>query len=282
MAYPVRAIVRPAVLEGTTNGKLPESILVTTRGQAGGVDVRLVSPAARAWRALCAAALAAGHTLKAVGPADSYRPYSVQERIFRQRYQLTPLSGRPTKTWEGRVWYQLPRTAVAAVPGTSNHGWGITVDTGEENDGDAGAESLDNPTLGWLLANEERFGWSHELQSEPWHIRYFAGDQIPQAVLDFEANDQEDDMFDPATDGARLANVNTLLDQNLAPAVGRMELMMWGLKHDIAAISPEVDEKALAKELGPMLAGAITSLDEDDLASIAKAVNDEQAKRLQD
>lgn len=198
MAYPVRTVTAPAVLQGKQNGKFPDSALVNTPGQAGGVVVRLVEPAARAWKALCATALAAGHVLKAVGPADSYRPYSVQERIFLQRYTTERLANRPTKKWNGQVWYQKPGTAIAAVPGTSNHGFGLAVDTGEERDSDAAAESLDQPTLAWLIANEEKFGWSHELQSEPWHLRYFAGDQIPRAVLDFEAHrptsDPEDDM----------------------------------------------------------------------------------------
>jgi len=41
--------------------------------------------------------------------------------------------------------------------------------------------------LDWMLQNIEKFGFSWEVQSEPWHIRYCAGDNIPQAVLDFEA-----------------------------------------------------------------------------------------------
>lgn len=188
MAYPVRTVTLPAVLAGKPNGKLPKDILVVTPGLAGGVDVLLVRPAARAWRALTAAAADAGHILKAVGGADSYRSYEWQERIFRQRYTTTPIKGRPTKRWLNQTWYQRPGTAVAAVPGTSNHGFGLAVDTGEERDTDAGAESLDQPTLAWLLANEERFGFSHEVQSEPWHLRYFAGDAIPAAVLAHEAN----------------------------------------------------------------------------------------------
>jgi hypothetical protein len=163
---------------------------VDTPGAAGGFTVRLVAPAARAWRALAYAAIKAGHTLKPTGPADSYRPYEVQERIFRQRYTTTYLAGRPYKVWNGRRWYQKPGTAVAAVPGSSNHGLGLAVDTGEERDSDAGAESLDNPTLLWLLNNELRYGFSHEVQSEPWHIRYFAGDKIPKAVLDHEQQAQ--------------------------------------------------------------------------------------------
>lgn len=205
--FPVRTVSRPACLTGQSNGRLDPSILVATPGQAGGQEVRLVAPAARAWRALTAAALQAGHVLKPTSLHDSYRPYEVQERIFRQRYTTDYLAGRPFKSWNGQRWYQRPGTAVAAVPGTSNHGWGLAVDTGEERDSDLGTESLDDPTLRWLLDNEERFGFSHEVQSEPWHLRCFSGDDIPQAVLAYEQRNapasvvttkEYDDMHVPA------------------------------------------------------------------------------------
>jgi hypothetical protein len=82
------------------------------------------------------------------------------------------------------------------VPGTSNHGWAAAVDTGEERDSDLAAESLDNPTLQWLLANEQQYGFFHSVDSEPWHIDWFPGDTIPQAVLNYEAGlmNGEDDM----------------------------------------------------------------------------------------
>lgn len=199
MDFPVRTMTRSSLLDGQSNGRLGGDILETTPGQAGGATVVLVKPAARAWRALCAAAKRAGHTLKATSVADSYRIYEIQERIFRERYTTTFLAGRPYKIWNGRRWYQRPGTAIAAVPGTSNHGWASAVDTGEERDSDAGAESLDDPTLAWLISNEQIYGWSHELQSEPWHLRYFAGDAIPPAVLAYEAgtttpDDEEDDV----------------------------------------------------------------------------------------
>ena len=65
---------------------------------------------------------------------------------------------------------RLPGVASAACPGTSNHGWGLAVDIYA-----VGAEGR----LEWLLDNAARFGWSWELQSEPWHIRYVLGDTLP-------------------------------------------------------------------------------------------------------
>jgi len=186
VAYPKRTIVRSSVLNGMQNGKLPDSILVSTPGAAGGATVRLITPAARAWRAFTARAAALGHILKPTSAADSYRSYAIQESTFRARYTTTFLSGRPYKTWNGVRWYQRPNTAMAAVPGTSNHGWAMAIDVGEERDSDAAAEALDTPTLNWMLANEQAFGFMHGVDGEPWHIDYFAGDAIPAAVLAHE------------------------------------------------------------------------------------------------
>jgi hypothetical protein len=197
MALPVEPVIRPAALAGQQNGRFDDDVLVDVPGLAGGPTVRLVAPAARAWRALTAAGRQAGHTLKAVGPHDSYRPFATQERIFLERYTTDPLPGRHTKQFRGKTFFQKPGTNVAAVPGNSNHGLGLAVDTGIEVDGDPRAERIDQVTVDWLVANERRFGFSHELQSEPWHIRYFAGDDVPDAVLELERSGLtalEDDM----------------------------------------------------------------------------------------
>jgi hypothetical protein len=36
--------------------------------------------------------------------------------------------------------------------------------------------------LQFLLAEAQTLGWSWELQSEPWHLRYVAGDKTPERV----------------------------------------------------------------------------------------------------
>ncbi len=213
MALPMPSTVRmPAVLGGQSNGRLPSSILNSTPGLAGGPTVRLVEVAMRSWKALTAAASAAGHTLKATSAGDSYRSYPLQQTVFTQRYTPPVLAGRPFKTWNGQRWYQKPGTAQAAVPGTSNHGWAVAVDTGEESDGDTGTESLDAATLTWLTQHAPTYGWYWELASEPWHIRYVSGDVIPPAVLAYERGGSPtggyDDMETFAiTDGSQAAGV---------------------------------------------------------------------------
>lgn len=186
MALPVHDVTFPISLSGQSNGKLAADRLVDTPGQAGGPIVRMVRPAYRAWRAMVAAAKSAGHIFKAVSLYDSYRPYSVQETIFRQRYQR--VSYKTTIWWDGSYWIHTSG-AVAAIPGTSTHGWGLAVDIGEEKDGDSGVESIDQGSVDWLVRNAWRYGFSAEVQTEPWHWRYYAGDDIPQAVLDYEGGD---------------------------------------------------------------------------------------------
>lgn len=226
MSLPKARISYPSVLTGKKNGMLPDSILLDTPGQAGGPTVRLVEPAARAWRALTAAALKDGHVLRASSLMDSYRPYAVQERIFRERYSTTYRRGASRRLWQGRYWYQRPGTAAAAVPGSSNHGLALAVDCGEERDQDPGGESFDRDTLNWMLANAAKFGWSWELDSEPWHIRYVAGDKIPSAVLLYEADEHDrqeeeyDDMiagYDKSPEDVARATIRELCEEWWGP-----------------------------------------------------------------
>lgn len=178
MSLPVVAVRLPSNLVGQENGKLDPAILTPVDG--GG---QLHVTAARAWRALVAEAAKAGHQLTyTIG--GTYRSYMSQVMLFKSRYTTDVLPGRPSKMWNGQRWYQKPGTAMAAVPGTSNHGYGLAIDTA------LGAKptvaTTITPILSWMLEQTPRFGFSYEAQSEPWHIRYVAGDLIPRAVLDYE------------------------------------------------------------------------------------------------
>lgn len=174
---PVSKVRMPACLKGVENGKLPANLL----HKCGVGNGTMVLPAARSMRALAYAARQAGFELTHVG---AYRPYDRQRDLFLQRYVPYELPGRPTKIWDGVTYWQKPKTAMAAVPGTSNHGWGLAIDLAEKKNGKT--VSLGGECLSWLLANASRYGICWEAQSEPWHVRLFTGDKIPQAVLDFE------------------------------------------------------------------------------------------------
>jgi hypothetical protein len=191
VAYVVAPVVMPADLAGVGNGTLPAALLTGVPG--GGALHHL---AARAWRAMLAAAAADGVTLRQTSAGDLFRPLSQQTALFVARYTTIPQPGRPSKQWQSRTWWLRPGMAPAAVPGTSNHGWGIAADTCTMLNGTVYSLHPTGTGVGrrawdWLIDNYERFGWSHEYRLtspivEPWHIRYVAGDAVPAAVLAHE------------------------------------------------------------------------------------------------
>lgn len=77
------------------------------------------------------------------------------------------------RTFEEQVRLYGVKPALAAVPGTSNHGWGLAVDLC------GGAQSFGTPEYAWLQANAGRYGWSNPPwawpgrgREEPWHWEF--------------------------------------------------------------------------------------------------------------
>ena len=106
---------------------------------AGG---RLWPEAALTWNAMFAAFVADG------GDPGHFRPGG-------------PQSSARSITQQQHFFHNQP--PAAAVPGTSNHGWGIAVDCPFA------------PAQAWLMRNGMRYGWSHDegaRVNEPWHFRY--------------------------------------------------------------------------------------------------------------
>jgi LAS superfamily LD-carboxypeptidase LdcB len=144
--------------------------------------------AARAVEAMIAAAKADGVILKPTSSGDTFRSIQQQTAGFVVRYQKAPLAGATTRTWNGEKWYLKPGNAPLAAPNDdpktcSRHMLGIAIDI---------ANTGNKKVMDWLLANEQRFGFSHEVVSMPgaesWHIRFTEGQAMPQAVLDYEAS----------------------------------------------------------------------------------------------
>lgn len=180
IVLPIAPLRKPLCLKSQKNGELSAGILK----KCGIGNFLLAEPAARACRALVAAAEARGFKVRATG---TYRTYKQQEQLFLSRYTTKELPGRPTRKWNGVTYWQLPKTAMAAAPGTSNHGWGLAVDFAEELDGDVQPESVSPKFVKWLVKHAKTYGFSAEVQSEAWHWRYVDGDKIPAAVLAWEA-----------------------------------------------------------------------------------------------
>jgi len=173
--YPKRPVKLPADLKGVKPGELPETLLRPIEGKG-----KLHHLAADAYEAMDEAANADGIDLSPTSQADTYRSLAVQEYGFFQRHTLTPKrkqAKQKPRIYKGKAWYLKKGYAPMAVPGTSNHNLGIAIDIANAS----------GKRLEWLLANEHKFGFSHELDSEPWHIRYTEGDDVPQAVKEWKA-----------------------------------------------------------------------------------------------
>ncbi|MBC3762779.1 D-alanyl-D-alanine carboxypeptidase family protein, partial [Quadrisphaera sp. RL12-1S] len=93
------------------------------------------------------------HFGKDIVITDSYRSYAAQVAVRRKKPGL------------------------AAVPGTSEHGWGLAVDLGD------GVQNSDEH-YDWLIENAPKYGWDHPSWArrggggpyEPWHWEFVAGE----------------------------------------------------------------------------------------------------------
>ena len=131
---------------GAANGFVPSTALCPLAGAPGHA---LRADAAAAFDRLNAAAVAERGAPLCVN--DSYRSYAQQVSVFAR----------------------MPR--LAAVPGTSRHGFGVALDLG------CGVERFGSEAYRWMKANGPRFGWVHPAWAEPggslpepWHWE-FAG-----------------------------------------------------------------------------------------------------------
>lgn len=123
-----------------TNGRLPDSALAPI------AQGRLRKDAARAWNAMNVEARRLGIELVPTGSMSSYRTYEQQQGLWKL--------------------YQQGRGNLAAVPGSSNHGWGLAVDVPTQQM----RQMIDR--IG------EKYGWAKkwsDAQSEWWHIKWKAG-----------------------------------------------------------------------------------------------------------
>lgn len=142
---PIDPANRPRPVAGHTNGSLPANLLVEVTPQC-----QVYAPVAPYLRAMLDAAHRDGVRLQ---PVECYRPYELQ--FF----------------WR---WYWCTKGAcqMAAVPGTSIHGWGKAADFRDQN----GSLTFSSPGFGWLQANAWRYGWNHpgwaaqgQPAAEAWH-----------------------------------------------------------------------------------------------------------------
>jgi LAS superfamily LD-carboxypeptidase LdcB len=165
---PIIPVVLCSCLKNAVPGKLPPKLLRAIEGKG-----RMHQCAADAYEAMDAAANAEGIDLSPTSQADTYRSLETQEYGFYQRYTTDVIPGQKPKVYKGQAWYLKKGMAVLATPGQSKHNLGIAIDIANAN----------GKRLEWLKKNAVSFGFSWEVvPSEPWHLRYVAGDKTPERV----------------------------------------------------------------------------------------------------
>jgi cell wall-associated NlpC family hydrolase len=175
----VLGVTRPS-LPATRARAVPKASSEELTWRCGGVALpaRTAGEASGAWggypngfiprTALCAAGVGA-HALRCDAAASFRALNSAYAAAF----------GRPVcvtdsyRTFAEQVRLYGVKPALAAVPGTSNHGWGLAVDLC------GGLQSFASPQYAWLAAHAPAFGWSNppwarpgQGREEPWHWEF--------------------------------------------------------------------------------------------------------------
>ena len=166
-------------LKNVKPGELGPELLRPIEGKG-----KLHHCAADAYEAMDAAANEEGIDLSPTSQADTYRSLEMQEYGFYQRFTDEPkpaLMKQKPRVYKGKAWYLKKGCAPLAVPGTSQHNYGVAIDI----------KDASGARLEWLAKNAVSFGFSWEvLPEEPWHLRYVAGDDVPERVKAWKESKQ--------------------------------------------------------------------------------------------
>ncbi|RBM20091.1 D-alanyl-D-alanine carboxypeptidase [Prauserella sp. PE36] len=104
---------------------------------------------------------------------DAAQSFQAMSRAYAATFGETLCLTDSYRTFSAQVDLYRRKPSLAAVPGTSNHGWGLAVDLC------GGAESFGTPQYGWLAVNARAFGWVNPGwarqgggREEPWHWEF--------------------------------------------------------------------------------------------------------------
>lgn len=169
MAVPHKhKIVLPVNLRHVTPGELPAGLLKEIKPYG-----KLHPLAAQAWMAWRDHAFANGiKTFKPTSANDTYRSLSTQLIAWNDRMTTQPIPNVKPRVFEGKNWYLKPGKAPIAQPGKSNHNLALSVDISEAS----------GERFAFMAKTAALFGFTWELDSEPWHCNYYTGDAVPALV----------------------------------------------------------------------------------------------------
>jgi hypothetical protein len=284
---PTRPIKRPSDLLNVTNGKVPSSLMVPI-GKRGSLMHHM---AFRGWQCLMFHLVP---QLARLG-ADGWDLASIDPRTYERQWQIYdrrtyPASGRylPESMWaaheaRGGRWgtrdngsieedlWQAPNServerwrrvagyAMAAIPGTSPHGLALAVDLALDDDDDAIADPITEAVVRFLMADNLAlncgFAWS--TPSEPWHVQWYVGDDIPQFVLDWEKLMNEHPPIPPTdpiptnplpTSGLELIGMYTVAVR-YGPGTAKYRITAKEVIHEVNGDAANIDKSAGVNEI---------------------------------
>ena len=245
------------------------------------------------------------------GITDGGRTDAEQVAVFLKYFTTDYASSakKDRRVWEGRAYWRRPGKPSAATPGSTQarHVSGRALD-------------LNGSTKAWVRANGHRYGWIKDIvPGEDWHMEYQShrdvvlvsnpggswGGALPSVDTRPIAPIEEDIMAALSHDEQRalltllrevrtqtgnIQSVAAKLDDRMHRTNVSMDLLaqvhggvgtIEGLVRQIAAAQGvDIDEAALARELAPLLTASVGALSDADVARLADAVADEQARRM--
>lgn len=110
-----------------------------------------------------------GHELR----ADAAATFLAMDAAYRLTFGSDLCVSDSYRSYASQVSLYARKPSLAAVPGTSNHGWGIAVDMF------CGVGSYSSPQYDWLTAHGPAYGWTNPEwarqgggRAEPWHWEF--------------------------------------------------------------------------------------------------------------
>ncbi|WP_456845725.1 M15 family metallopeptidase [Cellulomonas sp. P5_C6] len=119
---------------------------------------------------LCAVAFAPQHHLR----CDAADALVRMNEAYKAAFGHDIVISDSYRSLAAQITTKAAKGGLAAVPGTSNHGWGLAIDLGD------GADSYRSAQYAWLSANAVLYGWHHPTYMdeggrgphEPWHWEF--------------------------------------------------------------------------------------------------------------
>jgi LAS superfamily LD-carboxypeptidase LdcB len=104
---------------------------------------------------------------------DAAAAYQQLSKAFQQRFGRELCITDSYRSFSEQVALYAQKPSLAALPGTSNHGWGLAVDLC------GGVQRFGSTEHKWMRANAGEYGWVHPRwaepggsRPEPWHWEF--------------------------------------------------------------------------------------------------------------